>query len=106
MDGTYGKLVLRSFSLFISADFSSYSFLKNAWGRFVYEKNQGAECHGNDRIKLLQMLLIKYLKISKESWLQPCFDKCQYTGRVIMKRSFNLDLYHVCDAEVYSSNYS
>ena len=55
MDGAYGKLVLRSFSFFFSADFSSYSFLKNASGRFVYEKNQGVECHGNNRIKLLQM---------------------------------------------------
>ena len=51
INGAYGKLVLGSFSFF----FSSQSFLKNAWGRFVYEKNQGAECHGNDRIKLLQM---------------------------------------------------
>ena len=25
---------------------------KNAWGRFVYEKDSGAECHGNDRIQL------------------------------------------------------
>ena len=55
MNGSYGKLFLRSFSFFSSADFSSHSFLKNAWGRFVYKKNQGAECHGNDQIKLLQM---------------------------------------------------
>ena len=55
MDCAYGKLVLRSFSFFFSADFSSHSFLKNAWGRFVYEKYQGAGCHGNDRVKLLQM---------------------------------------------------
>ena len=55
MDGAYGKLVLRYFSFCFSADFSSHSSLKNAWGRFVYEKNQGAECHGNDRIKLIQM---------------------------------------------------
>ena len=55
MDCTYGKLVLRTFTFFFSADFSSHSFLKNAWGRFVYEKNQGAECHGNDRVKLIQM---------------------------------------------------
>ena len=55
MDGAYGKLVLRSFSFFFSADFSSHSFLKNAWERLVYEKNQGAECHGNDRTKLQQM---------------------------------------------------
>ena len=55
MDCTYGKLVLRTFTFFFSADFSSHSFLKNAWGRFVYEKYQGAGCHGNDRIKLLQM---------------------------------------------------
>ena len=54
MDGAYGKLVLRSFSFFFSADFSSHSFLKNAWERFVY-KNQGAEGHGNNRIELLQM---------------------------------------------------
>ena len=52
MEGTYGKLYLRSFSFFLSADFSIYNFLKNGWRRFVYEKNQGAECHGNDRIKL------------------------------------------------------
>ena len=38
MDGTYGMLLLFSFSFFFSADFSSYSFLKNAWGRFVYDK--------------------------------------------------------------------
>ena len=38
MDSTYGKLFLRSFSFFFSADFSSHSFLKNAWGRFVYKK--------------------------------------------------------------------
>ena len=55
MDCTYGKLVLRTFTFFFSADFSSHSFLKNAWGRFVYEKYQGVGCHGNDRIKLLQM---------------------------------------------------
>ena len=55
MDGAYGKLVLRSFSIFFSADFSSHSFLKNAWGRFAYEKNQGAKCHVNDRIEILQM---------------------------------------------------
>ena len=53
MDGAYGKLVLCSFSFFFAADFSSHSFLKNAWGRFVYEKNQGAECHGNNRIEFL-----------------------------------------------------
>ena len=55
MDSTYSKLFLLSFSFFFSADFSNHSFLKNAWGRFVYEKNQGAECHGNNRIELLQM---------------------------------------------------
>ena len=67
MDGAYGKLVLRSFSFFLSADFSSHSFLKNAWGRFVYEKNQGAECHGNDRMKLLQMFTLASLMLKVDT---------------------------------------
>ena len=66
MDGTYGKLFLRSFSFSFLAEFSSHSFLKNAWGRFVYEKYQGVGCHGNDRIKLLQGYYKATTRLSKE----------------------------------------
>ena len=38
MDGTSGKLFLPFFSCFFLADFCNHSFLKYAWGRFVYKK--------------------------------------------------------------------
>ena len=56
VDGFLGKLFLRSFSLFFSADFSMYSFLKNSWKSYVYQKSWGSECHGNHRPKLSPML--------------------------------------------------
>ena len=67
MDGTYGKLFLRSFSFFFRQTFLVIVFLKNAWGRYVYEKNQGAECHGNDRMKLLQMFTLASLMLKVDT---------------------------------------
>jgi len=54
-DGSYGKLFSRSFSFYFSADFAIHSFLNNSWGKFVYKRNQGVECHGNHRTQLYQM---------------------------------------------------
>ena len=76
-NGSYGKLFPRPFSFFVSTDFSCHSFLKNAWESNVYIKNQGAECHGNDRIQLSQMiggiisLTISKLKITGEGLVSP-----------------------------------
>ena len=38
MDSTYGRLFLRSFSFFFSADFSSHSFLKKRMGEICLRK--------------------------------------------------------------------
>ena len=71
INGTYGKLLLHYFSFFSSADFSSYSFLKNAWGRFVYEKlrhrmpwKRPDKTHTNVRTRRQRVRITVFLLIS------------------------------------------